>query len=180
MQTQLRQLVVVGPSRTPLQDIEYSLDRLVEMAARALSPGVNDPFTAVACLDQAEHALSRLVRRRFPSHKRLDEDGCLRVIAAPVRFDELLIRTLDPIRQYGRGQWLVVKRLLEVLGTIARHAPTPGRRKAVRALIERAWQGCCDAEQNDPAMELLRPVYDRAREAAEGLSAPRIQHDSGA
>jgi len=177
--SRLRQLFIVGNSRTPHQDVEYSLDRLVEMAARALSPGVNDPFTAISCLDQAEHALSRLARRRFPSPRRLDEHGHLRVIAASVQFDELLIRTLDPIRQYGRGQWLVIKRLLEVLGTVAGHTPTPARRRAVGALIERVWLGCCDAEQNDPAMKLLRPVYDRARETAEGLSAPKIRHGSG-
>ena len=97
---------------------------IVIAVARALSPGVNDPFTAVTCLDQAERAFGKMSRRRFPSAERFDEDKRLRVITDPVTFDHLLRRTFDPIRQYGCGQALVSRRLLEVLGTIASHART--------------------------------------------------------
>lgn len=162
LQERLRECLFVGGSPTPVQDVRYSLDRLVEMAARALSPGVNDPFTAIACLDQAERALSRLAGRRFPSAERFDDDGTLRVVSDPPGFDELLTGAIDPIRQYGGGQLLVTKRLFEVLCTIAEHARTPDRRRAVHAAAERAWQTCLKAQTDDPALPMLETLYRRA------------------
>ncbi|MGH8598824.1 MAG: DUF2254 domain-containing protein, partial [Gammaproteobacteria bacterium] len=58
---------VLGSQRTPVQDVEFAVNQLVEIAVRALSPGVNDPFTAVACVDRLGAALSRLAQRGVPS-----------------------------------------------------------------------------------------------------------------
>lgn len=157
----LREAVVVGRSRTPVQDVEYSLDRLVEMAGRALSPGVNDPFTALACLDQIERAMSRLAVRKFPSAERYDDDGELRVVSEPVTFEGLLKRTLDPIRQYGCGQVLVMMKMLEVLGVIREHARAKSRRAAVERMGARVWESCRGAHGKDPALGDLEGVYRR-------------------
>ena len=58
---------VLGNQRTAAQDIEFSFQQLVEIAVRALSPGINDPFTAIACVDRLGSALCRLARRDMPS-----------------------------------------------------------------------------------------------------------------
>ena len=74
---------MTGNSRTPRQDVCCAVDELVEVAVRALSPGINDPFTAVACIDRMTAALSRLLQRSLPSPYRYDKHNCLRVIAQP-------------------------------------------------------------------------------------------------
>lgn len=77
----LNDAFVFGNQRTANQDVEFSFLQLVEIAVRALSPGINDPFTAVACVDRLGSALCRLARRDMPSPFRFDLDGRLRLVA---------------------------------------------------------------------------------------------------
>ena len=122
----IQRAFVYGNQRTHLQDLEFSLQQLVEVAVRALSPGVNDPFTAINCIDRIAAALSLLAQRSFPSPFRHDEGGSLRVIAKPVKFAEVLNATFDPIRQYGRSSPLVTLRLLEAISRITKRATREG------------------------------------------------------
>jgi len=122
----IQRAFVYGNQRTHLQDLEFSLQQLVEVAVRALSPGVNDPFTAINCIDRIAAALSLLAQRSFPSPFRHDEGGSLRVIAKPVQFAEVLNATFDPIRQYGRSSPLVTLRLLEAISRITKRATREG------------------------------------------------------
>ncbi len=62
-----------GKQRTPTQDVESAIGPLVEVAVRALSPGINDPFTAMTCIDWLGDALIRLAGREIPSAWRYDE-----------------------------------------------------------------------------------------------------------
>jgi uncharacterized membrane protein len=71
----LRSAVIVGDERTGTQDVEFYINQLVELAVRALSPGINDPATARSCIDRLEEALCDLAGRRFPSAARYDADG---------------------------------------------------------------------------------------------------------
>jgi uncharacterized membrane protein len=59
---QLNDAFVFGNQRTASQDVEFSFLQMVEIAVRALSPGINDPFTAIACVDRLGSALCRLAR----------------------------------------------------------------------------------------------------------------------
>jgi len=76
----------LGNQRTSAQDVEFAVHQLVEIAVRALSPGINDPFTAYACVDRLGSALCRLVQREMPSPYRFDGQGRLRVIVAAFTF----------------------------------------------------------------------------------------------
>ena len=78
---QVRSLFVLGHQRTFDQDIEFGVNQLVEIAVRALSPGLNDPFTAMTCVDHLGSALCRLASRDMPSPYRHDRQNQLRVIA---------------------------------------------------------------------------------------------------
>ena len=97
---QLRETFAVSTRRTPLQDTRFLVDELVEVGARALSPGVNDPFTAITCLDWLGAALSEAARRVLPSPYRLDDAGEVRVIAMPITFAGYVERALGQFRQY--------------------------------------------------------------------------------
>lgn len=111
--------VVLGIQRTEQQDLEFSIDQLVEIAARALSPGINDPFTAIRCIDQLSAALCHLVQQKIPSPYRYDDRHRLRVNAEPLEFADAIDAAFNQIRQYGQSSVAVTMRLLEAIATIA-------------------------------------------------------------
>jgi len=96
----LQSTFAVGSRRTPMQDTRFLVDELVEVGTRALSPGVNDPFTAITCLDWLGAALSEVARRQLPNPYRSDKDSNLRVIAPPLTFAGYVARSLGQFRQY--------------------------------------------------------------------------------
>lgn len=119
LESEIREAVQLGSERTALQDVEFCVDQLVEVAVRALSPGVNDPFTAITCIDRLGSALCRIVEREIPSPYRHDDDKRLRVIAYPVTPGNLLDAAFNQIRQYGGSSPAILIRLLENLRAIA-------------------------------------------------------------
>jgi len=66
-----------GRQRTEQQDVEFPIDQLVDIALRAISPGINDPTTAIECIDQLSAGLSHLAQRQIPSAYRYDNDNNL-------------------------------------------------------------------------------------------------------
>jgi uncharacterized membrane protein len=134
-----RSLFVLGEKRTPEQDVEFAAGQLVEVAVRALSPSVNDPFTAVACLDWLGAGLCRAARGRAPGPVRADREGRPRLLfRAPITFGGLADRAFDQIRQYGAATPAVAIRMLETIETVARC--TGGRRDELRVLLEHGEQ----------------------------------------
>lgn len=115
----IRGSFILGRRRTPTQDPEYSVHSLVEIGARALSPGINDPFSAMTCLDWLGAALSELARRKIPSRHRYDDQGWLRVIADGTGFPEMADAAFNQIRQYGRNSVSVLLRLLDTIAAVA-------------------------------------------------------------
>lgn len=115
----LRRAFVLGPRRTLMQDVEFAVDQLVEVALRALSPGMNDPFTAIACVDRLGAALAEFADREFPSPRRCDEHGRLRVVTPAVTADGVADAAFHQIRQAARGNAAVTIRLLETIAAIA-------------------------------------------------------------
>jgi uncharacterized membrane protein len=91
----------IGSSRTPDQDLLFLIDELVEIAGRALSTGVNDPYTAMTCTDWLTAAAIELARRQPPSPYRLDDDGDLRVVAPVGTLDVHLERGFGQLRPYA-------------------------------------------------------------------------------
>lgn len=99
--TQINDAFILGNERTEQQDVEFPINQLVEIALRAISPAVNDPFTAIRCIDRLSAGLSHLAQKDFPSPYRYDRDHNLRVIADPVTFAGLTDAAFNQIRQYS-------------------------------------------------------------------------------
>jgi uncharacterized membrane protein len=142
----LRSCVVIDRQRTPVQDAAFGLQQLVDVAIKALSPGINDPSTAALCIDRLSDLLARLSGRRFPEPARFHE-GRLAIIAPVPVFGDMLMDVVQPLIAYGRGDALVLHRLVRALAITAAHARDPVRRRAVNAA----------------ASELLRPLGTRRR-----------------
>lgn len=111
----LRAAFLLGSERTSEQDIEYSIDQLVEIAVRALSPGVNDPFTALTCIDYLGSVICRVTDREFPSAHVCDEDQNILISFKIVSFSSIVSAAFNKIRQHGSGDAAILIRMLEVL-----------------------------------------------------------------
>ncbi len=142
--------VLFEVQRTPYQDVEFTVDQLVEVAVRALSPGINDPFTAIICVDWLSEALGRLARRSMPSPYRYDDEGKLRVVTRGVSFADVVDAAFNQIRQYGRTSASVMIHMLDAVAAVSYVVRRPSDRIALERhakLIRRA----CDEGLPDPS-----------------------------
>ncbi|WP_442482477.1 DUF2254 domain-containing protein [Aeoliella sp. SH292] len=161
----LSTLFLIGNIRTPRQDVECAINELAELAVRALSPGINDPFTAMASVDRLTAAYCRLADRdvscAIPLIK--GEQEQLRIAGPSTSFDSLLHAGFDQIRQYGAGSVAVSIRLLESLARIAKAGPDEETLRAIRHHAEMIVEGCekqvsCQADLDDIRERYLRVV----------------------
>lgn len=132
---QLNRAYAVNPYRTVRQDAGFGIRQIVDIALKALSPGVNDTTTAVMCVDYLTAILARLARRRIPSRYRLDE-GELRVVARGPTFERMLGAAFDQIRRSAEGKVAIIERMLDGLEILAREAHNAGRRRALWSQLE--------------------------------------------
>jgi uncharacterized membrane protein len=180
---QMNSAFVLGIQRTPAQDIEFSVDQLVEVAARALSTGVNDPFTAIACVDRLGSALAHLARRAMPSPYRFDEQNRLRVVAHQIAFAEILDAAFNQIRQDSRSNAALSIRLLETIATIARATHRPEDRAALHRHAEMiasgAREGLTEAGDRRAVHERYQTAGQVLREAGESRHFSRTQEQEG-
>jgi len=127
----LQATVSINRYRTLHQDSAFGIRQIVDVALKALSPGINDTTTAIICVDYLAAILARLASREIPSSLR-HEDGELRVIAIGPTFASLVSESFDQIRGSATGNVAVMLRMLGALQTIASLTASPSRRRALR------------------------------------------------
>jgi uncharacterized membrane protein len=148
----VREHIAIAEERTPQQDPAFAFRQLVDVAERALSPGINDPTTAVQAIDRIHDLLTTLAPRRFPSPARVDAAGRLRLFLPRPDWDALVHLAFDEIRQYGAGSIQVVRRLRAALDDL-------------RAICAPERCAVLDLEQGelDLAVRAFASASDRAR-----------------
>ena len=110
----------MGPNRTLVQDPAFAVDQLVEVAIRALSPAVNDTFTALNCIDWLGDCLCLTTRLTLPNGVYHGGGGVVRLVEPATDLEFLVKRASDKIREAGRGMPAVLIRQLENLDRVAR------------------------------------------------------------
>lgn len=135
LKANVRDAYSVNRFRTIDQDPSFGVRQIVDIALRALSPGINDPATAVMCLDYLSAVLAHVAGRPFPPARRCS-GGRLRVIAITPTFEELLDDSLDEIRASARGNVKVLDALVVVVQTVAEQTFDAGRRQALREKLD--------------------------------------------
>jgi len=125
----IRRAFQIGNGRTPTQDVKYAVNQLVEMAVRAMSPAINDPFTAMTCLDYLGEGLVMFIRQGEQSTRYFHLDGRLSFVLEPVTFDELLSGAFDMLRHASCDNASVLLHMLAVIDTIGQEAKTPEARR---------------------------------------------------
>ena len=122
-----------GAQRSITQDLRFPADELVEIAARALSPGVNDPFSAINCMDWLGTALLVLGKRRLPSAQRRDEDGVLRLLLEPLTFANYAATALAQMRPYAASDRNAALHQLAVIADLVAALPRRSYRRVLLA-----------------------------------------------
>ena len=130
-----------GHQRTALQDVRFLVDELVEIAARALSPGINDPFTAMTCVDWLGGALKDLADRDFPGAERFGPDGRLRIVAQPTSFEEFVGHVFGQLRPYVAADRNAALHTLKTIAEVAGRTCTDDQRDALRHEADAILQG---------------------------------------
>jgi uncharacterized membrane protein len=119
----------IGNGRTPTQDVVYAVNQLVEMAVRAMSPAINDPFTAMTCLDYIGQGLAQFIQQGEKSPYYYDQANHLRLVLEPVTFEELLSAAFDMLRHCSCDNAAVLQHMLEVIDAIGQQTLTPEARQ---------------------------------------------------
>lgn len=122
--------ISIGPHRTVEQDAAYGIRQIVDVALKALSPGINDTTTAATCVDYLTTLLARIAPRRIPSPYQY-ADGTLRVIAKRPSFESLLAESFDQIRNNAKSNVAILSQMLDALRTLAILTVCPRRSQAL-------------------------------------------------
>ncbi|HVF18061.1 MAG TPA: DUF2254 domain-containing protein [Steroidobacteraceae bacterium] len=130
--TLIDQQVLKGASRTPTQDLEFMIRHLVDIALRALSPGINDENTSIVVIDHLRNALSQLACKQIPLHTYCDKQGVIRVVGKGNDFAGVLDAALNQIRQAADSHPAVIIEMIRAIGRIGEHVLQGGQRDALQ------------------------------------------------
>ncbi|GAC16716.1 DUF2254 domain-containing protein [Aliiglaciecola lipolytica] len=162
LQNEINQCCVIGSIRTPIQDPEYAIHQMVEIAVRALSTGVNDPYTAITCVDKLCLVLCDLATHKLHQGLHYDGNGVLRLKRRPYDFSGLANSAFDQIRQYAQDSVAVTIRLLESLHRIAIatdktdiHHVLREQLKAIQEIKQKAQYTVKDSQDFDKSVHKL-------------------------
>jgi uncharacterized membrane protein len=136
VQDEIRRALVTGPKRTPAQDMEYEVRVMAEIAIRALSPGINDYYTAVRCVDGLTASLASIMAREFPDPALCDDSGNVVLLTMPSEFGGLVRAAFDDIRQSAQGNTAVTIRLVDAIGTLSSLCRHDGHRRALERQLK--------------------------------------------
>ncbi|HXQ91187.1 MAG TPA: DUF2254 domain-containing protein [Acidimicrobiales bacterium] len=151
---------VTGPHRTLMQDPVFAIDQLVEIAIRALSPAVNDTFTALTCIDWLSAGLSRVSGRRLAEGVYRDGAGRIRLIESDPSYARMVNRAFDKVRQAARGMPAVIIRMIDALNAIVEQTTSVEQR---RILVRQAEMILVSAAESVPERNDLDEIRARYR-----------------
>jgi len=171
----IRSIFTVSAWRTRMQHIDFEMHALVEVALRALSPGVTDPFTALTRIDRLTDSLARLLAHGGSLRMITDGNGVCRVVLYPLSFQHYLDTAFLPIRQTAAGNTAIMLRLLNALRQLALRTT---RQKQIQELLDHCevmeQAGCAAASIEHDAnqiraraglvQELARYRFEKLRE----------------
>jgi uncharacterized membrane protein len=141
---QFRAVFDIGPTRTLQQDVEFGVLQIVDIALRAISPAVNDPTSAISCIDQLSRIVIRFASRDPVEPLFFDPPGVVRVSIPWISFEGLLTSAFEQIRLYAKGDVAVSLRLLRALTDVASTTQNSDYRKSLVEMGKRVVAGCAE------------------------------------
>ena len=168
IEAQLTSNVILAGERSGNDDLEFSIRQLVEIALRALSPGVNDPFTAIAVIDRLGVSLAFIMQRGRARSVWCDDDGAVRLITPAPTFPGLADIAFNQIRQAGEGQPAILIRLMTTLVQLAEQTQNAQQRRVLLEHIDMVASAGRRSVEEEYDLEALEEC--RARLAAKGAA----------
>ena len=176
LEAAVAEAVHVGFERTMVQDVLFGLRRLVDIANRALSPAINDPYTAIQAVHHLSVLLCLLARRRLGDWLCHDPQGTVRVAIPLPDFDEYLRRSTAQIRRFGAAEPAVTRSLIQLLRDVGTSTASQERRAAC---AQHVWLVLEDAKRETAQPDDLQAVVEDGAAALSALGADYPQTTSG-
>jgi len=151
---------LIGSNSTAEQDPEYAIRQLVEVAVRALSPGINDPFTAISCINRLGDNIAFLINRQFPIDGHFDESGKLRLQLRLVTFSGIVEASFNQIMQHGKSDIAVIIHLLKTLLELSNMVISTDQAEAIKIQANSVFLSSEDVFYADKDRRDLSNCYD--------------------
>jgi uncharacterized membrane protein len=172
--------VVMSKKRSSDLDVTLGLQQLSDIAMRALSPGINDPTSAIQCMDVLSHLLSTLALMNLGIPNARDEADNVRA-CAPRRSFSYLVSMLDSIRRYGGSDLGVCRRGLRLFGDLGAILTRAGRTERIPVVLTQLeqWLVTCKANfaNGSPELDSLQELYEFVLRGIEDSGHIKVKHD---
>lgn len=169
----------VGAARTPAQDMNFLMLQLIDVAARALSPGVNDPRTAIECLDWIGAALSRAANAPPAVRELRDEAAIVRLVIRPVTFEGMMELSVGHLRPYFETDRMAALAMMAVLTTLYLDSEQAADRALVLEHARALGAGVAHGLAHERDRSLVRQRLEGLEEIANGrvsATEARLRH----
>lgn len=173
----LTRCISLGQKRTPFSDLEFAIMQLLQIALRALSPGINDSLTAISCIDWLSSSLGRMATKNFPLSYLEDKNGVVRIKKRKFDFIDAADAMFHPLRQNARGNEMV---MIHLLTTISRILQVSKKSKYSSALYHHAilileaskasFKHPADTEEIIRRFEKCQEIYAQTKSAYADMS----------
>ena len=151
-----------GIERSIEQDVLFPVNQLVEVALRALSTSINDPFTAISCLDKLTGGICFLLNRDVPDSFCADEKGQIRIVAPPVLFPEVIDSGFSQIRIFGKKNPKISMHLLHCFYQLSLRVNETENKQALlhqtKLTFEEGIQHIADPKQKEKFKDLYNKI----------------------
>ncbi len=160
--------ITTGFERTDAQDVLYGLRQLTDVAVKALSPGINDPTTAISALGHSSALLRELADRDLQPRLLYDDDGEIRAVIRRPGFADALELAMEQPRRYGASDPAVLARLFELLAELAWHVREPRDHALIAEQLERLRATAGNEDFDRVERERLDRLGDHVAQAQAG------------
>ncbi|HBV21437.1 MAG TPA: hypothetical protein DEF07_06925 [Nitrosomonas sp.] len=167
----VRLCISLGRKRTPFNDIEFAIMQLLQIALRALSPGINDSLTAISCIDWLSSSLGRMANKRFPYDYLEDQNGIIRIKKHEFGFADAADTMFHPLRQNARGNEMVMIHLLETISRILQVNKNPQYSQALFHHAELILEASKESFQSTSDKNELIKRFDKCQKIFEQSNA---------
>lgn len=164
----IRDAILLGYERTSAQDVGFGIQQLVDIYAKALSPGVNDPTTARNALGHLASVFAVLARRDLTDRVLADDDGTPRLVIRTPGFGVLLESGVGPVRTFGASDVVVVVEAMALLRDVAWNARTAAHRDAVAEQRDRLVAAARRGLDDDEDIACVEAAAGRVSAALQG------------
>ena len=170
---EFRAVFDIGPTRTLQQDVEFGILQIVDIALRAISPAVNDPSSAISCIDQLSRIMIRFASRDPVEPLFFDPPGVVQVSIPWISFEGLLNSAFGQIRLYAKGDVAVSLRLLRALTDVASTTQNSDYQRALVEMGKCVVAGCTERLTENELSDLR--LREKALESCVAISSQELQ-----